>query len=468
MSFICHISLRSITVAATTGMLHSVAQADPTVLLSTNSPLPGMSGTVDAIESVRTSPSGAWACLVTVANANPDSDTAVVTSSQQMLREGDAITPIFIVDKLLSYDVDDQGRVVASVTFSVAGATQLQTGIVVDGEIVAKTFDPATLSGPAGYLAGFGWIEGISDGFFQCNMTALNSIVQPTGGRELASFTESSGLFTMTGELASGVTLQSGRFVDDIRPWRGSWSMSGLAPSVIAYLSDSGTHLVSVINASGEEVLPGDAIGSTGYVWGDLRDARLASTASHSPVLVAMAANGTSTGQIIASDSTIFAEEGQTIGTSNLLVLSLGQTSVPRIDTNGSLFWWAATKDQTGNIARGIIKNGTPILMEGDPVQSIPVRWIPDAPDQFDINTDGTTLNAVVQLGFDFWAMVQTSIDTPCYPDCDGSSTLNIFDYICFGNMYTNMDPYADCDSNGTLNVFDYICFGNLYAAGCP
>ncbi|MCA9279870.1 MAG: hypothetical protein H6815_05420 [Phycisphaeraceae bacterium] len=55
-----------------------------------------------------------------------------------------------------------------------------------------------------------------------------------------------------------------------------------------------------------------------------------------------------------------------------------------------------------------------------------------------------------------------------CYADCDNNNTLNIFDYICFGNAYSTNDPYADCDGSGGLNVFDYICFGNAYAAGCP
>ncbi|MCA9278289.1 MAG: S8 family serine peptidase [Phycisphaeraceae bacterium] len=54
-----------------------------------------------------------------------------------------------------------------------------------------------------------------------------------------------------------------------------------------------------------------------------------------------------------------------------------------------------------------------------------------------------------------------------CYPDCDGSGSLNVFDYICFGNAYAANDPYADCDGSGSFNVFDYICFGNAYAAGC-
>ncbi|MCA9278303.1 MAG: trypsin-like serine protease [Phycisphaeraceae bacterium] len=57
---------------------------------------------------------------------------------------------------------------------------------------------------------------------------------------------------------------------------------------------------------------------------------------------------------------------------------------------------------------------------------------------------------------------------TCCYADCDGSGSLNVFDYICFGNEYAAGTSYADCDGSGGLNVFDYICFGNEYAAGCP
>ncbi|MEZ6172003.1 MAG: hypothetical protein R3B58_03405 [Phycisphaerales bacterium] len=55
-----------------------------------------------------------------------------------------------------------------------------------------------------------------------------------------------------------------------------------------------------------------------------------------------------------------------------------------------------------------------------------------------------------------------------CYADCNESGSLDIFDYICFGNAYANNDPYADCDGNTTFNIFEYICFGNAYAAGCP
>ena len=65
-------------------------------------------------------------------------------------------------------------------------------------------------------------------------------------------------------------------------------------------------------------------------------------------------------------------------------------------------------------------------------------------------------------------AMATWEVDSTCYADCDHSGTLNIFDYICFGNAYSANDPYADCDGNQLFNVFDYICFGNEYSAGCP
>ncbi|MCA9278827.1 MAG: hypothetical protein H6815_11600 [Phycisphaeraceae bacterium] len=75
---------------------------------------------------------------------------------------------------------------------------------------------------------------------------------------------------------------------------------------------------------------------------------------------------------------------------------------------------------------------------------------------------------SIVESGLDAVRVRNVSCGVACYADCDGSGTLNVFDYICFGNAYASNDPYADCDNSGGLNVFDYICFGNEYAAGCP
>jgi hypothetical protein len=58
--------------------------------------------------------------------------------------------------------------------------------------------------------------------------------------------------------------------------------------------------------------------------------------------------------------------------------------------------------------------------------------------------------------------------DAPtCYPDCDGSGTLDIDDFICFQTFFAIGDPYADCDASGTLNIDDFICFQTFFAIGC-
>ncbi len=54
-----------------------------------------------------------------------------------------------------------------------------------------------------------------------------------------------------------------------------------------------------------------------------------------------------------------------------------------------------------------------------------------------------------------------------CYPDCDGSGTLNVNDYICFQTGFALGNPYADCNGDGQRNVNDYICFQTSFALGC-
>ncbi len=62
-----------------------------------------------------------------------------------------------------------------------------------------------------------------------------------------------------------------------------------------------------------------------------------------------------------------------------------------------------------------------------------------------------------------------------CYADCDqttGPGVLDIFDFLCFGNLFDQSDPYAcDCDTStgpGVCDIFDFLCFGNAFNAGCP
>jgi hypothetical protein len=78
----------------------------------------------------------------------------------------------------------------------------------------------------------------------------------------------------------------------------------------------------------------------------------------------------------------------------------------------------------------------------------------------WEITTDGDKL-----LGN---ALVFAGSDQTCYADCDGSSALDFFDFLCFQNAFATGDPYADCDSSGVLDCFDFLCFQNAFATGCP
>lgn len=58
-----------------------------------------------------------------------------------------------------------------------------------------------------------------------------------------------------------------------------------------------------------------------------------------------------------------------------------------------------------------------------------------------------------------------------CGADCDLNRVLDIFDFICFGNLFLAGDPYA-CDFDtttgpGVCDIFDFLSFANAFAAGC-
>jgi hypothetical protein len=54
-----------------------------------------------------------------------------------------------------------------------------------------------------------------------------------------------------------------------------------------------------------------------------------------------------------------------------------------------------------------------------------------------------------------------------CYADCDASGNLDLFDYLCFVNLFNAGDEQADCDGEGGLDLFDFLCFVNEFNAGC-
>jgi hypothetical protein len=78
------------------------------------------------------------------------------------------------------------------------------------------------------------------------------------------------------------------------------------------------------------------------------------------------------------------------------------------------------------------------------------------------------------EIGIGGVAIVMTVIgerghhcEPQCYADCDGSGSLDFFDFLCFQNAFAAGEPYADCDDSGSLDFFDFLCFQNEFAAGC-
>ena len=62
-----------------------------------------------------------------------------------------------------------------------------------------------------------------------------------------------------------------------------------------------------------------------------------------------------------------------------------------------------------------------------------------------------------------------------CYADCDtasGAGVLDIFDFLCFQDLFVGGDPYAcDCDAAsgaGVCDIFDFVCFQDAFVSGCP
>jgi hypothetical protein len=77
-----------------------------------------------------------------------------------------------------------------------------------------------------------------------------------------------------------------------------------------------------------------------------------------------------------------------------------------------------------------------------------------------------------------FWG--GASVPPGCYADCDANAMLNIDDFLCFINQFSqaqSLPPgqqvghYANCNGNTTqpvLTIDDFLCFINEFSQGCP
>ncbi len=89
----------------------------------------------------------------------------------------------------------------------------------------------------------------------------------------------------------------------------------------------------------------------------------------------------------------------------------------------------------------------------------------------FDADNDGDLDIALIDELED----VVILLHNVCYADCESSAarprTLDIFDFLCFGNAFAAGDSYAcDCDMStgqGVCDIFDFLCFGNAFERGC-
>lgn len=78
--------------------------------------------------------------------------------------------------------------------------------------------------------------------------------------------------------------------------------------------------------------------------------------------------------------------------------------------------------------------------------------------DRVDVRATGMRSMTIAGAGFSGGA---------CRADCDGNGELNIFDFLCFQNLFASGDLAADFDGDGRLTIFDFLEFQNAFAIGC-
>jgi len=60
-----------------------------------------------------------------------------------------------------------------------------------------------------------------------------------------------------------------------------------------------------------------------------------------------------------------------------------------------------------------------------------------------------------------------SDLDEDCLADCNSDGELDVFDFICFQQAFSDGAPSADCNDDGTPDIFDFICFQQAFNQGC-
>ena len=89
-------------------------------------------------------------------------------------------------------------------------------------------------------------------------------------------------------------------------------------------------------------------------------------------------------------------------------------------------------------------------------------RGVVDGLDRVEIRSPNTRIMTVGGEGF------VDGTQPECRADCDDNGRLDIFDFLCFQNLFSSGDLAADFDGDGELTIFDFLAFQNEFGAGCP
>jgi len=84
----------------------------------------------------------------------------------------------------------------------------------------------------------------------------------------------------------------------------------------------------------------------------------------------------------------------------------------------------------------------------------------------YGVSDDGTR---IVGYGYDGARYTAFLAVLPpfCYADCHEDGLLDIFDYLCFEDLFVQGNWLADCDESGSVDLFDLICFQDAFVTGC-
>jgi hypothetical protein len=131
------------------------------------------------------------------------------------------------------------------------------------------------------------------------------------------------------------------------------------------------------------------------------------------------------------------------------------------VDRFGIATWYGAWAG-----GEAIFHDGKAIVVAGETVVGGRlVTGIGGEPESFSVSAGGmavaVTLDGVAEAII--WSR-DRSVGICWIADCDCSSTLDFFDFLCYQNAFASGHPYADCDENGRLDIFDFLCFQNSFS----